>query len=149
MCFFFKERSSWLVFLLAFRRWKDRGQIFWEGGTSVEKSSSKCPSELSMRRRTCVGKPGGNLNYAFVVQDDKAAVFVKQAPDYIKVPGLLRCKGSRGHKNTGKCCIFLFVDFVSCGKPPQPAEKKMCDLWIDPKVSSQQLAEQYQTNTQI
>lgn len=44
------------------------------------------------------GKPGGNLNYAFVVQDDKAAVFVKQAPDYIKVPGDLRCKGSRGHK---------------------------------------------------
>eukprot|EP00434_Breviolum_minutum_P028256 symbB.v1.2.024996.t1/scaffold2402.1/size80084/3 len=30
---------------------------------------------------------GGNLNYAFVVQDDKAAVFVKQAPDYIKVIG--------------------------------------------------------------
>ena len=85
-----------------------------------------------MRRRTCVGKPGGNLNYAFVVQDGKAAVFVKQAPDYIKVPGLLRCKGSRGHKNTGKCCtgIFLFVDFIiiSYGKPPQPAKKKMCDL---------------------
>ena len=29
--------------------------------------------------------PGGNLNYAFVVRDDKNAVFVKQAPDYIKV----------------------------------------------------------------
>lgn len=30
---------------------------------------------------------GGNLNYAFVVRDDKNAVFVKQAPDYIKVIG--------------------------------------------------------------
>ncbi len=45
-----------------------------------------------MRRLTCFGKPGGNLNYAFVVQDDKAAVFVKQAPDYIKVPGQLTIK---------------------------------------------------------
>lgn len=99
--------------------------------TTIRSTNNQTPSLKQFTQRTrCF--PGGNLNYAFVVQDDKAAVFVKQAPDYIKVPGLLRCKGSRGHKNTGKRCIFLFVDFASCGKPPQPAKKKMCDLWIDP-----------------
>lgn len=50
------------------------------------KDEASAPLDVSQELRASE-VTGGNLNYAFVVRDDKNAVFVKQAPEYIKVIG--------------------------------------------------------------
>ena len=73
--------------------------------------------------------PGGNLNYAFVVRDDKNAVFVKQAPDYIKVRGVKA--GSRPSLSKRRCTskcnekgllmlaqVYLQTNKIGNGNPP-------------------------------
>ena len=54
------------------------------GGSQVNMGGSEAP--CLAKSRAILDGAGGNLNYAFAVRDPAGGgVFVKQAPDYIKV----------------------------------------------------------------